>query len=402
PPRVSAEQLRAFNDELLTWPQGFEPNPKLARLLQRRANTLGDGGGIDWGQAEALAFASILAEGTPIRLSGQDTERGTFSHRHAVIHDQRSGETSIPLQQLREAKASFAVYNSPLSEVAVMGFEYGYNTHAPETLVLWEAQYVDFANVAQTIIDQFVSSGRTKWLQESALVLLLPHGYEGKGPEHSSARLERYLALSAQNNWRVVNCSTAGQYFHVLRRQAFYLTRAPRPLVILTPKSLLRHPLASTTLSELTEGSFQPLIDDAEALTRAESIRRVVLSSGKMAIDLLGSEQRKQAEDVALVRVEELYPFPQGALKRVLARYPQVKEVLWVQEEPQNMGAWKYIAPHVKALLDTKVKLRVLARPESCSPATGFSELFQAEQETLIEGALGAGVKEVGGSRHGR
>ncbi|MEO7021343.1 MAG: 2-oxoglutarate dehydrogenase E1 component [Ktedonobacteraceae bacterium] len=402
PPTVSAEQLRTLNDELLTWPHNFEPNPKLARLLQRRANTLGDEGGIDWGQAEALAFASILVDGTPIRLSGQDSERGTFSHRHAVIHDQRSGESYSPLQHLNGSSASFAIYNSPLSEVAVMGFEYGYGVHAPETLVLWEAQYGDFANVAQTIIDQFVSSGRTKWLQESSLVLLLPHGYEGKGPEHSSARLERYLALSAQNNWRVVNCSTAGQYFHVLRRQAFYLTRAPRPLVILTPKSLLRHPLANTTLRELTEGSFQPVLDDVEALTRAESIRRVVLSSGKMAIDLLGNERRKQAEDVALVRIEELYPFPQEELKRVLAHYPRAKEVIWVQEEPQNMGAWKYLSPRLKALLDVKTKLHVLARPESCSPATGFSELFQSEQDTLIEGALGSSIKEVGGSKHGR
>jgi 2-oxoglutarate dehydrogenase E1 component len=402
PPTVSAEQLRALNAELLTWPHNFEPNPKLVRLLQRRASTLGAEGGIDWGQAEALAFASILATGTPIRLSGQDSERGTFSHRHAVIHDQRSGEVYIPLQHLQESQASFVVHNSPLSEVAVMGFEYGYGVHAPETLVLWEAQYGDFANVAQTIIDQFVSSGRTKWLQESALVLLLPHGYEGKGPEHSSARLERYLALSAQNNWRVVNCSTAGQYFHVLRRQAFYLTHAPRPLVIMTPKSLLRHPLASTTLQELAEGRFQPVLDDEEALKRAESIRRVVLSSGKMAIDLLGSEKRAQAEDVALVRIEELYPFPQVALQQVLAKYPRVKEVVWVQEEPQNMGAWKYLSSRVKALLDAKIKLNVLARPESCSPATGFSELFQAEQDVLINGALGSRIKEVGGTKHGR
>ncbi len=256
PPAVSAEQLRSLNQNLLTWPRGFSLDTKLARLLQRRATTLGEEGGIDWGQAEALAFASILADGTPIRLSGQDTERGTFSHRHAVLHDQHTGEGYIPLQHVPEAKASFAIYNSPLSEAAVMGFEYGYGTHAPETLVLWEAQYGDFANVAQVIIDQFVSAGRAKWLQESPLVLLLPHGYEGKGPEHSSARLERYLALSAQNNWRVVNCSTAAQYFHVLRRQAFYLTRAPRPLVIMTPKSLLRHPLSSATLKELAEGQF--------------------------------------------------------------------------------------------------------------------------------------------------
>ena len=402
PPAVSAELLRTLNEELLTWPKGFNPNSKLARLLQRRANTLGEEGGIDWGQAEALAFASILAEGTPIRLSGQDTERGTFSHRHAVLHDQNSGEIYVPLQQLREARASFTAYNSPLSEVAVMGFEYGYNAHAPETLVLWEAQYGDFANVAQTIIDQFVSSGRTKWLQESGLVLLLPHGYEGKGPEHSSARLERYLALSGQENWRVVNCSTAGQYFHVLRRQAFYLTRAPRPLVLMTPKSLLRHPLASTNLRELAEGRFQPVLDDAEALARAESVRRVVLASGKMAIDLLASERRKQAEEVAIVRVEELYPFPQDEIKDVLAHYPRVREVVWVQEEPRNMGAWKYMSPRLRGLLDTKVKLDVLARPESSSPATGFSELFQAEQEMLIEGALGASIKEAGGSKHGR
>lgn len=402
PPAVSADQLRILNAELLAWPQTFSPNSKLARLLQRRATTLDAGGSIDWGQAEALALASILADGTPIRLSGQDSERGTFSHRHAVLHDQHSGESYIPLQHLSEARASFAIYNSPLSEVAVMGFEYGYSVHAPETLVLWEAQYGDFANVAQVIIDQFVSSGRAKWLQESSLVLLLPHGYEGKGPEHSSARLERYLALSAQNNWRVVNCSTAGQYFHVLRRQAFYLTRAPRPLVLMTPKSLLRHPLAGTTLPELAEGRFQPVLDDCEASERRESIRRLVLSSGKMAIDLLANEQRKRAEDVALICVEELYPFPEEALRQIIASYPRVKEVTWVQEEPQNMGAWKYMSPRVKKLLDTKVGLHVLARPESSSPATGFTELFLAEQDKLIAGALGSTMKEMGGSKHAR
>lgn len=402
PPAISAANLRKLNQELLTWPRGFSPNTKLARLLQRRANTLGEEGGIDWGQAEALAFASILADGTPIRLSGQDTERGTFSHRHAVLHDQHTGEAYIPLQHLPQAKASFAVYNSPLSEAAVMGFEYGYSAHASEALVLWEAQYGDFANVAQIIIDQFVSSGRNKWLQESSLVLLLPHGYEGKGPEHSSARLERYLALSARNNWRVVNCSTASQYFHVLRRQAFYLTRAPRPLVIMTPKSLLRHPLSGATLKDLAKGHFQAVIDDREALGRADAIRRVVLGSGKITIDLLGSEQRKHAEDVALVRVEELYPFPQEALRGVLANYPRLKEVAWVQEEPQNMGAWKYMYPRLRALLDPKITLHVVARPESASPATGFSGLFQEEQEQLIEGAFGSTIKEVGGTKHGR
>lgn len=402
PAPVSAAQVRQWNRELLAWPQGFSPLPKLARLLQRRATSLEKEGGIDWGQAEALAFAAILAQGTPIRLSGQDSERGTFSHRHALLHDQRTGEGYAPLRHLSAAQASFAIYNSPLSEVAVMGFEYGYGAHAPETLVLWEAQYGDFANVAQIIIDQFISSGRTKWLQASSLVLLLPHGYEGAGPEHSSARLERFLELSAQNNWRIVNCSTSAQYFHVLRRQAFLLKRNPLPLIIMTPKSLLRNPLAGATLQDLVEGHFQTVLDDREAQTRSTAIRRVVLSSGKISIDLLGNERRKQAEDVALVRVEELYPFPEEALKQVLAGYPRVKEVTWVQEEPLNMGAWGYMSPRLSTILPPAVKLRVLARPESSSPATGFSELFQIEQEWLIEGALNSTIKEVGGSKYGR
>ena len=402
PSTLSVEQLSRYNEEMLTWPHDFSPNPKLARLLQRRANTLGQEGGIDWGQAEALAFASILAEGTPIRLSGQDSERGTFSHRHAVLHDQRSGEGYIPLQHLSEARASFAIYNSPLSEVAVLGFEYGYSVHAPETLVLWEAQFGDFANVAQVMIDLFLAAGRAKWRQDASLVLLLPHGYEGQGPDHSSARLERYLELSAQDNWRVVNCSNAGQFYHVLRRQAANLTSAPRPLIAMTPKSLLRHPLASTTLSELTEGHFQPVLDDSQAVTRAEAIRRVVLCSGKIAIDLLANERRGLAEDVAIVRVEEYYPFPEADLKRVLAGYPRLKEVVWVQEEPQNMGAWTYMSPRLSALLEQKIKLQVIARPERTSPATGFSDLYQSEQDWIIESALRSTIKEYGGSKHGR
>ncbi|HEY1349990.1 MAG TPA: 2-oxoglutarate dehydrogenase E1 component [Ktedonobacteraceae bacterium] len=401
PPAVSAQQLQTFNQELLTWPESFEPNARLARLLQRRGAALETAGGIDWGQAEALAFASILAAGTPIRLGGQDSERGTFSHRHAVLHHRSSGEVYIPLQHIRQAQATFAIYNSPLSEVAVLGFEYGYSVHAPETLVLWEAQFGDFANVAQVIIDQFVSSGRTKWLQESALVLLLPHGYEGKGPEHSSARLERFLALSAYHNWRVVNCSTAAQYFHVLRRQACALAQAPRPLVIMTPKSLLRHPLSGATLSELATGHFQPVLDDSAARQHSAAIRRLLFCSGKIAIDLLGSPRRQSAGDVALLRVEELYPFPQDAVRRVLAAYPQAREVVWVQEEPQNMGAWQYVSTRLSALLSPGVELQVLARPESASPASGFADLFQAEQQRLVESALGSTLTEVGGSKHG-
>lgn len=402
PPAVPVEQLKGYNEELLIWPRDFSPNPKLARLLQRRANTLGEEGGIDWGQAEALAYASLLAEGTPIRLSGQDSERGTFSHRHAVLHDQRTGEGYIPLQHLGEAQASFAIYNSPLSEVAVLGFEYGYSVHSPETLVLWEAQFGDFVNVAQVMIDLFLASGRAKWKQDSSLVLLLPHGYEGQGPDHSSARLERYLELSAQDNWRVVNCSTAGQFYHVLRRQAANLVHAPRPLIVMTPKSLLRHPLASTNLRELSEGQFQPILDDRQATERANAIRRVVLCSGKVAIDLLASAQRSTAEEVAIVRVEEYYPFPEDELKRVLAGYPRAREVVWVQEEPKNMGAWSYMSAHLSQLLESKIRLQAVARPERTSPATGFSDLYQSEQDWIIESALRSTIKEYGGSKHGR
>lgn len=398
-PQVSAEQLTRFNEELLTWPDGFTPNAKLARLLQRRATTLGPGGGIDWGQAEALAFASILSEGTPIRITGQDVERGTFSHRHAVLHDQHN-ETYIPLQRLSSARATFSIYNSPLSEAAALGFEYGYSVHAPNTLVLWEAQFGDFANAAQVIIDQFISSARAKWKQKSSLVLLLPHGYEGQGPEHSSARLERYLQLSAQDNWRVADCSTAAQYFHLLREQAFYLERDPRPLIIMTPKSLLRHTLAAATLTELADGTFQPVIDDTMALPQAGDIRKVLICTGKIAIDLLSHEKRARVEDVAIVRIERLYPFPGEELHIVLSHYQNLQEVVWVQEEPRNMGAWGYISPRLSKLvgsLPSPIQLNVISRPERASPASGFIDLFLAEQEQILTQALSSFSKERGG-----
>ncbi|HCP74986.1 MAG TPA: 2-oxoglutarate dehydrogenase E1 component, partial [Ktedonobacter sp.] len=396
-PQISAEQLTTFNDELLTWPDGFIPNAKLVRLLQRRASTLGSDGGIDWGQAEALAFASILADGTPIRITGQDVERGTFSHRHAVLHDQHN-ETYIPLQHLSSARASFSIYNSPLSEAAALGFEYGYSVHAPRTLVLWEAQFGDFANAAQVIIDQFIASARAKWKQKSSLVLLLPHGYEGQGPEHSSARLERYLQLSAQHNWRIANCSTASQYFHLMRQQAFYLERDPLPLVIMTPKSLLRHTLAAATLTELAEGTFQKVINDTMALARTGDIRKVLLCTGKVSIDLLSHKKRSEAEDVAIVRVEQLYPFPGDALQEALSSYPHLREVVWVQEEPLNMGAWNYLSPQLLALVGHQVPVRVIARPERASPASGFMDLFLAEQEQILTQALGSFSKERGGN----
>jgi len=386
-PQVSADQLTRYNEELLSWPTGFTPHPKLVRLLQRRATALGPEGGIDWGHAEALAFASILAEGTPIRITGQDVERGTFSHRHAVLHDQHN-ETYIPLQHLSSVNTSFSIYNSPLSEAAALGFEYGYSVYAPDTLVLWEAQFGDFANAAQVIIDQFIASARAKWKQKSSLVLLLPHGYEGQGPEHSSARLERFLQLSAQNNWLVANCSTAAQYFHLLRQQAFYMERDPHPLVIMTPKSLLRHTLAAATLSELVEGSFRSVINDKTALTRAGDIRKVLFCTGKVAIDLLSHTKRTQAEDVAIVRIEQLYPFPDQELQNVLSNYPRVQEVVWAQEEPRNMGAWSYLSPLLAPLIGTDVALNVIARPERASPASGFMDLFLVEQERILTQAL--------------
>lgn len=396
PEPLSAEQLRKFNAELLDWPQGFSLNPKLARMLQRRASTLGPEGGIDWGQAEALALASILADGTPVRLTGQDTERGTFSHRHAVLHSQDEGDMYIPLQHLSQARASFSIYNSPLSEVGALGFEYGYSVHAPETLVLWEAQFGDFANVAQIIIDQFIASGRAKWRQDSALVLLLPHGYEGQGPEHSSARLERYLQLAAEGNWRIANCSTSAQYFHLLRLQAATLQSCPRPLVVMTPKSLLRHPLSSSRLQDLSEGHFQPVIDDLKARANPQRIRRILLCTGKIAIDLLSHASRMQSDDTAIVRLELLYPFPTEQLRQVLAGYPDAREVTWVQEEPHNMGAWKYAVARLTPLVEGKFKLNIISRPDRSSPAAGFWDLYTAEQEYILAEASGLALKQPG------
>ena len=400
-PSISAQALKKFNDELLSWPKDFSLNPKLARLLQRRATSLGSEGGIDWGQAEALAFASILADSIPIRLTGQDVERGTFSHRHAVLHDQHRGEIYIPLQHLSQAKASFSIYNSPLSESSVLGFEYGYSVHAPNSLVLWEAQFGDFANVAQPVIDQFIASGRSKWRQESSLVLLLPHGYEGQGPEHSSARLERYLELAAFDNWRIANCSTAGQYFRLLRLQAHNLLKYPRPLVIMMPKSLLRHPLAAARLQDLEHDTFRPVLDDPSAQNHARAIQRVVLCTGKLAIEMLAHKLRNDAQDVAIVRVEMLYPFPLTSLKKILTNYPGIHEVVWVQEEPLNMGAWSYMSSRLPTLLEPNVELNVISRPPRPSPATGFSDLFQFEQERIIEGALRTTVKQYGGENGG-
>ncbi len=389
---MPAERLIAFNEALLARPPGFTVDAKLERtVFKRRREALQEGGGIDWGHAETLAFASILADGTPIRLTGQDTERGTFSHRHAVLHDVTTGERYIPLQGLPQARAAFAIYNSPLSESAPVGFEYGYSMHAPGVLVLWEAQFGDFANSAQVMIDQFLVSGNAKWRQTPSLVMLLPHGYEGQGPEHSSARLERFLQLAASDNVRIVNCTTSAQYFHLLRRQAALLKTDPRPLIVMSPKSLLRHRLAASPLEDFTHGTFQPVLEDEEANRHADLVTRLILCSGKIYVNLVDSKTYQAAENrqnLAVVRVEELYPFPERELQRVFDRYPNLQEVVWLQEEPCNMGAWFYMAPRLRELVGWKGELIYVGRPEAASPAEGSSFLHAVEQERLITTAL--------------
>jgi 2-oxoglutarate dehydrogenase E1 component len=384
---VTRERLLELNERLLDVPEGFRVNAKLEKQLERRRQALHEGG-IDWGHAEALAFASLLEEGIPIRLSGQDTERGTFSHRHAVLHDPVTGETHTPLQALPTATASFEIYNSPLSEYAALGFEHGYSSAAPEALVLWEAQFGDFVNGAQIVVDQFIVSGRSKWGRTSRLVLLLPHGYEGNGPEHSSARLERFLQLAAQDNVRVANCTTAGQYFHLLRRQA--LDATARPLVVMTPKGLLRLRQATSTLEDLTSSSFQPVLDDRGS-NRA-GVHRLVLCSGKLYYDVAGHELRGLASTVAVARVEQLYPFPTDALARLLTSYPALREIAWAQEEPQNMGAWRSIRHRLdEAASGTPAAGRVtyVGRPWRASPSEGYPTLHHREQDRIVRAALG-------------
>jgi 2-oxoglutarate dehydrogenase E1 component len=382
---VAADRLRELNQELLRVPDSFTVHPKLKSQLERRLKTIEEGG-IDWGQAEALAFAALLVEGIPIRLTGQDTERGTFSHRHAVLHDAHTGETFTPLQNLDEATASLEIYNSPLSEYACLGFEYGYSVAAPEALVLWEAQFGDFVNGAQIVIDQFIVAGLSKWRETTRLTLLLPHGYEGNGPEHSSARLERFLQLAAQENIRVANPSTSGQHFHLLRRQA--LDAAGRPLVVMTPKGLLRLKQASSTLADLAEGSFQQVIDDPAA--ERDQVTRLVVCSGKVYYDIAGHDARAEASHVAVARLEQLYPFPVEAYAELIAAYPKLAEVVWAQEEPQNMGAWRTIRHRLEApLKEAGVPLSYAGRPWRASPSEGYPTAHLREQDRIVRAALG-------------
>ena len=380
--------LRALNEQLLRVPDGFTVHPKLATQLERRRGALGDEGGIDWGQAEALAFATLLIEGIPVRLTGQDTERGTFAHRHLVLHDPETGATHTPIKHLDNAHAAFDVINSPLSEYAALGFEYGYAVAVPNGLVLWEAQFGDFANNAQVIIDQFVASGFSKWGETSRLTLLLPHGYEGNGPEHSSARAERFLQLAAQGNLRIANCSTPAQYFHVLRLQAH--GPRPRPLVLFTPKGLLRHRLATSHIDDLVGGAFLPIHDDPTLDDQARaSVGRLVLCSGRVYYDIVGHPAYEGVRGLAVARLEQLYPFPVPAYIELLNAYPNLTEVVWVQEEPQNMGAWRPLRHRLEESLPEGVRLSYTGRSWRASPSEGYPSAHQHEQERFVRSALG-------------
>jgi multifunctional 2-oxoglutarate metabolism enzyme len=383
---VSEQRLRSLNEELLRVPESFTIHRKLRKPLLRRLEIL-DEGPIEYGHAESLAFASLLTEGTNIRLTGQDTERGTFSHRHLVLHDEKTGLRYVPIQNLDGALAPFELHNSPLSENACLGFEYGYSTASHESLVLWEAQFGDFANAAQVIVDSFIASGEAKWGQQTRLTLLLPHGYEGSGPEHSSARIERFIQLASEGNIRLANPTTAGQYFHLLRRQA--RVAKARPLVVFTPKGLLRLPAAASKLSDLTQGAFQLVLDDPtiDAEARGE-VTRLVLCSGKIYYDMASHERRADARSVALARVELLYPFARDQIVELIARYPKLEEIVWVQEEPKNMGAWSVMYRRMPELVPNGVEFRYVGRPPRAAPSEGYPAAHRSEQERIILTAL--------------
>ena len=387
---VAEDTLRSLNEQLLRLPDGFTVHRKLRPFLERRAAAVESDGRIDWSHAEALAFASLLALGVPVRLTGQDTERGTFSQRHAVLHDADSGERWCQLEHLRDAVAPFELHNSPLSEQGCLGFEYGYSMQVPDALVLWEAQFGDFVNSAQVIVDQFMVSGLAKWGQTSRLSLLLPHGYEGSGPEHSSARLERFLQSAAEGNIRVANCTTPAQYFHLLRRQA--LVSKPRPLIVMTPKSLLRMPAATSTLSELAEGSFQRVIDDVrfdgdDALER-DQVTKLVLCSGKVYYDIAGHEEIENASHIAVARVELLYPFPEAELAELMESYPNLERVAWVQEEPRNMGARAFMRRRMAKILPEQLAYDYVGRQLRAAPGEGYAAAHKREQSRIVRVAL--------------
>jgi len=366
-------------------PNDFDANPKLLRILAKRSEIVEKNQKkIDWGYGEALAFGSLLMEGVPIRLAGQDSERGTFSHRHSVLHGTNTDQKFVPLNNLSEDQAHYQVYNSLLSEFAALGYEFGYSASRPDSLVIWEAQFGDFVNGAQIIIDQYLSASEAKWRQTSSVMMLLPHGYEGQGPEHSSARIERFLQLAAEDNMRVVNCTTPAQFFHLIRRQA--LSDIKKPTIVFTPKSLLRHPLAVSKTEELASGKFEYVLPDTEV--KADDVRKIVFCSGKVYYDLYSKRKETEVEDVALVRVEQYYPFPDSDIREQIEKYPNAKEIVWCQEEPRNMGAWTFIRSRFEYDLNDEFQIGYVGRFASASPAAGTMKLHTAEQEKLVTEAL--------------
>jgi len=384
PTHVAFDEAQRILRALATLPAGFQPNPKLQRFLSGRMEMAEGKRELDWAAGEALAIAALVAGGVRVRLTGQDSERGTFTQRHSVLHDVNTGARHRIFDALAQGGGVFDVHNSPLSENGVLGFEYGYSLDWPDALVMWEAQFGDFVNTAQVIIDQFIASGEEKWKRLSGLVMLLPHGFEGAGPEHSSARLERFLTLAAEDNMQVVYPTTPAQIFHLLRRQVLRPLR--KPLVVMTPKSLLRHPMAVSPLAAFTEQSaFQHVIDDMGV---PERVGRILMCSGKVAYDLIAARNEQGRDDVAIVRLEQLYPLRQADVDAVLARYPKGAPVVWVQEEPENMGAWRYL----RVVWGESVAGRPLSRvsrPAAASPATGSNNSHRLEQADLIAEALG-------------
>jgi 2-oxoglutarate dehydrogenase E1 component len=391
PTGVEMRRLRSLGEKITGLPEGFSLHPRVAQIILNRKKMLAGELPLDWGCAETLAYAALVEDGFSVRISGQDSGRGTFFHRHAVLHDQNSDSTYIPLQHISDHQPRVQVIDSVLSEEAVMGFEYGYSTTEPNALVVWEGQYGDFANGAQVIIDQFISSGEAKWERFCGLALFLPHGYEGAGPEHSSARLERFLQLCAEWNMQVCVPSTPAQMFHMLRRQMLQAFR--KPLIVMTPKSLLRHEMSVSSLEDLTRGSFARVIDEADELSPAQ-VRRVVFCSGKVYFDLLKARRKDSIRDVALVRIEQLYPFPSEEYEAILNRYINAREVVWCQEEPQNQGAWYQIRHRLQEILGVRRQVLYAGRAPAAAPATGISKIHEAEQHALIDAALRATATE--------
>lgn len=388
---VPLEDLKKLNADLLERPEGFKGFKRLERVFKRRVNILEEGHKAEWGEGEALAFASILKDGIPIRITGQDSERGTFAHRHLVLYDTETGEKYCPMHGLDDANASFDIRNSPLSETAVLGFEYGYSIQSPETLVLWEAQFGDFANVGQVMFDQFISSARAKWGDISNMVMLLPHGYEGQGPEHSSARLERFLQMAGENNWIVANVTSSAQFFHLLRRQAHMKGREEaRPLVVMSPKSLLRNERVASEAKEFTDGKFIPLRNQPNLKVSKKNAKRLLLGTGKVMVDIEDAidKSEEKFDWLRALRVEQLYPFPMEQLKKEIEQLPNLEEIVWVQEEPKNMGSWRFVLEYLRELGLGDDKIRYVGRPERASTSVGEPNVHKVVQTAVINEAI--------------